>query len=106
MKPIKQYLTPHRLYFIFLHVAIIVLAVEVILLSTQNRELQKLIGTPAEPVKVGARFSLAGLRSANGSNPIDTTSSRPLKIGDQTAMFFENAFCGSEQSAIGRLGGC
>jgi len=33
-------------------------------------------------------------------------TSRPLKIADQTAMFFENAFCSSEQSAIGRLGGC
>lgn len=79
MKKIKDYLTPKNLYTFFLHVAVIALAVQVIILAKQNRELKNpLQNLRGEQLKEGDMFSLQNLNYAEAGVQLDTTSRAQL----------------------------
>ncbi len=57
------------LYQVFLHVTLVVLAIEVLLLTRQENGLEL-----QEKIKVGEGFTLSGIEMMNGHNMIDSTS--------------------------------
>ena len=73
MKPIAQYMTGRMLYQVFLHLSTIVLAVLVVVLVRQNRELRGGMAPP-ENFKVGDVFTLGGLVQVQGTTALDTAS--------------------------------
>ena len=73
------------IYTVFLHIAVIVLGVEVFLLARQNRELRSMT-EPPQAVRAGDRFTIGPLRQVSGTAGIDTT--RPM------LLFLLSAKCG------------
>jgi peroxiredoxin len=64
-----------NLYQLVVHVAIVFLAIEVVVLAKQNRELKETQDfTKLEPLKAGDVFELSGLR---GASPIETFPDHP-----------------------------
>ena len=75
--PLKDKLSGKNLYMAFIHIALLVLVVEVLVLTKQSQEL-RMMGSPREPVQVGSPFVLGQLLPANVNADIDTT--RPLLV--------------------------
>src|SRR3989338_8843577 len=68
-----------KLYYGFLHVAIIVLAFEVYVLAKQNREFRTMIEEPSrEDLKEGDDFYLGELDPINAGSELDTSKDSQL----------------------------
>lgn len=76
-------MTGKNLYQVFIHIAVIVLAVEVSILAKQNDQLKN----PARPesMKEGEMFSFSDLKSLDGKDLVPTS--------DQLLIFVFNASC-------------
>jgi peroxiredoxin len=81
----SQLPSARTIYAAFLHIAVIVLGVEVFFLARQNRELRSM-AEPPQAVRVGDRFPLGTLQQVSGDADIDTT--RPM------LLFLFSAKCG------------
>jgi hypothetical protein len=79
MNKLRTYLTGKNLYTIFLHLVVVMLAVEVVILVRQNKELkQGPTSVQPESVKVGDYFSLSGILPLNSDAPLDSMSARQV----------------------------
>jgi peroxiredoxin len=79
MNKLRAYLAGKNLYSIFLHLVAVVLAVEVVILARQNKELKQ--GPAAlqqESLKVGDYFSLSGVVRLGSGARLDSTSTRQV----------------------------
>lgn len=75
MKRLDQYMTSKNLYGTFLHVIVVVLAVQVIGLSIQNRELKQRQNPPQqESIKTGDSLSLSGIIPLQRSVAFDSSA--------------------------------
>jgi thiol-disulfide isomerase/thioredoxin len=75
----KQLLTAKSLYSTFLHVAVIALAVQVTILSIQNKKLKEApSATAPDQLKIGDTLVLDQLQPVEAGLRLDTTSSRQL----------------------------
>jgi len=92
-------LTPANLYNIFLHVAVLVLAVEVVLLYTENRKLKTRHPSSQEQIKKGDLFWFSTLEVLRGENVLDTTAQRQVLFVFTTMC----SFCTKNMNAWDRI---
>lgn len=86
-------ISTRTIYLAFLHLAVVVLGVEVFLLARQNRDLRSMT-EPPEAVKAGDTFPIGAIRLVSGTAALDTT--RPM------LLFLFSAKCGvCEKSLAG-----
>jgi hypothetical protein len=79
MNKIRAYVTGKNLYTIFLHLVVVILAVEVVILARQNKELkQGPTSAQRDSLKVGDYFSLSGLAPLFTNQRLDSTSARQV----------------------------
>lgn len=83
---LRNWFSIRRVYFAFLHVAIVVLAVEVVLVSRQYRELRASL-EPPDPVKIGSPFVLGEIQPLSAQTTLDTTSPMLLYIFSTDCSF-------------------
>ena len=57
MKDLSPYFSSRNLYYAFLHVVLVALALQVFVLSRQNKQLKNAYSAVAESIKVGDQFS-------------------------------------------------
>jgi len=79
MNKLRAYLTGKNLYSIFLHLVVVILAIEVVILARQNRQFKE-GQDPAsqESVKVGDYLSLSGIVPVDTIARLDSTSERQV----------------------------
>ena len=77
MKIPFQKLSTRAIYLAFLHLAVVVLGVEVFLLAKQNRDLRSMT-EPPQAVRAGDSFPIGSLRLVSGIAALDTT--RPMLL--------------------------
>lgn len=80
-------LTAKSFYQFFLHLALIVLAIEVIILNSENHQLKKNSNPKAEQVKAGDLFSITTLEELENKNKPDTTSRQLIFVFTTTCPF-------------------
>lgn len=74
MTNLKQHLTTRNLYYGFLHVAIVALAIQVVVFASQNKELKKKMEGPQQVhLKDGEYFSIGNLIPVKDAVLPDTT---------------------------------
>jgi thiol-disulfide isomerase/thioredoxin len=79
MVNLKEHLTTKRLYSTFLHLALIVLAVQVVMLTIQNRKLKQVQSASiADQIKIGDTLTLRQLAVVDPRKMLDTTSGKQL----------------------------
>lgn len=79
MGNLKRNLRTKRLYSAFLHLAVVMLAIQVVILSNQNRRMKEAAGGPApDGLKIGDTLVLQGVSPVNSRLILDTTSARQL----------------------------
>lgn len=86
MQKLIEFLRKQNLYAIFLHIAVIVLVIQVLILAKQNREL-KSGGQRVEILKAGDYFSFANLEPLSPQEGIDSTARQLLFIFTTTCPF-------------------
>ncbi len=75
MTNLKQHFTTRNLYYGFLHVAVIALAIQVVVFANQNKELKKKMEGPQQVhLKEGEYFSVGDLIPVKNAILLDTTS--------------------------------
>lgn len=79
MVSLKEYLSGKNLYSIVLHLFVVVLAIQVVVLMRQNKELKEERGlTAQETIKEGEYLELLGLTPVTNGALLDTISRRQL----------------------------
>ena len=79
MGNLKRNLRTKRLYSAFLHLAVVMLAIQVVILSNQNRRMKEAAGGSApDGLKIGDTLVLQGVSPVNSRLILDTTSARQL----------------------------
>ncbi len=79
MKNLTDFFTSRNLYYAFLHVALVVLAIQVVVLSGQNRELkERKVPARAEQLRMGDTLFLHHLQPVQTGIHLDTTSPRQM----------------------------
>ena len=79
MKKIAEQLISKKAYYIVLHIAVIVLAIQVVVLSSQNKKLkQPRAPSIAEQLQVGDTLVLHRLELVQDGSKLDTTSRRQM----------------------------
>jgi peroxiredoxin len=79
MKNIRPLFTSRNLYYVLLHVVLITLAIQVVILSRQNRQMnQRKSLSVKEQLKEGDTLDLHQAHAIRGGDHMDTTSSRQL----------------------------
>jgi peroxiredoxin len=79
MNKLRTYLTGKTLYSVFLHFAVVILAVEVVIIARQNKELKRGPSSEQlESLKAGDYFSLSGIAPLVNGTDLDTASRRQV----------------------------
>lgn len=86
MKALKAYFEGKNLYVLFLHVAVIALAVEVVVLARQNNELKSPTTATTEQLAVGDLVTINDLKAVDGNQNLVLNSSRQI-------LFFFTTTC-------------
>mgnify|MGYP001619430214 CR=1 FL=1 len=90
MTKISEFLKVQGVYQVFLHVALIALAIEVIVLAIQNRELKDSSNRTARTgIKQGEYFSLNGVHEFLNSSNIDSSKTQLIYLFTTTCPFCE-----------------
>jgi len=87
MKSISCFFVGRNIYSTFLHLTLLVLAIEVAILAKQNHELKEKIGQSLESLKIGDYFAMDDLVSLQPDYRIDSTSRYLLFIFTTTCPF-------------------
>jgi peroxiredoxin len=74
MNNLSEYFNSRNLYHVFLHVVLVALALQVFVLSRQNKQLKNAYSAVAESIKVGDQFSPSDILPSNGTGEVDSTA--------------------------------
>lgn len=102
---LREYLTSKNLYTLFLHVAVLVLAAQVVILSNQNRLLKE--GRQAKPrdqIKEGDTLQFIQLEPLKPGGYLDTSASRQLVFLMTTTCPFCKETIPAWKKLSGRVG--
>ena len=89
MNYLKQHLTLRNSYFAFLHVALFVLAFEVIVLAKQNLAFKRIPSATPEKLENGDQFSTTGLFPLNKNDDLDYASKKLVFVFSTTCSYCE-----------------
>ena len=107
MNKLRAYLGGKSLYSIFLHIVVVVLAIEVVILARQNNQLKEARSSAQqESLKVGDYFSLSGIVPLARDMRLDSTSARQVifvfttrcPFCKETLPFWKEIACRAEEA--------
>lgn len=87
MSTLSNFLTRKNLYSTFLHLAVFVLAFEVVILARQNRELKQNSTSPVGSIQTGDIFSFDGLEPLHIGASLEKSSKQLLFLFTTTCNF-------------------